>query len=1012
MVRTCRKAPGRILAALAWLIAIGMALPSFARIPSQLNFRAWTAPEGAPDEFTEIAQTPDGILWLGGSSGLVRFDGIRFVDYPQAGDARLPSNDISSLIASPDGALWIGFRFGGVSELRRGSLTNYTATDGLPEGTVAHFAWGPDGCLWAAMSSGLMRFDSKRWERVAPEAISFAKSVLFDPKGNLWIATWDRVLVRASHQRDFQEVAQLTDATVGGQPFAVARDQSVWIWTRDGLTRMTTLPDGTVSKSHINISGANVPLFIDHDDRLWLGGDTARLVTPPLPVDDSTPTLPESLPGEPGRSFFEDRERNVWAAVNHGIARFSRSNVVNAPALHECGTWGYALAARLHPSTVWISCANPAQDRGVTEIRDDSHVISRDMPTFTASYTAPDGVVWFAGAHAISRIDVDDTLSTRDRPTEAGDFDTQAIARDLHGDLWISIAHRGVFRYSGGVWTRNGGLKSLPDTPTITMSVDLHGGLWLGYTHSRIFRVAGNNVRAYGPADGLSIGNITALGFHGDRVWVGGELGLELFDGKRFYPVDATSGDPFTGITAILETETADMWLNGDQGITFIPHADIERTLQLPGDRVSFRTFNALDGVGRAQALRPIPSAVRDGNGRLWFQPQSKGSVWLDPNRLTHNLLPPPVTIWSIISNGVRYPHKASSITLPIHTTQLEFEYTAGSLTVPERVRFRYELDGVDRDWQDAGGRREAFYTNLAPGQYTFRVIAANDDGVWNTRGASVNFVIPPAFYQTAWFHLLCILGVLGVLALLYQLRIRQMSARALARLQERLTERDRIARELHDTLLQGVQGLILRFQAITDSIPSREPAREAMEKTLERADSLLRQSRARVKDLRDSAAARVSLPEALAAEAEQMALVFPTQFKVTVDAEPQPLHPIVREEVLLIAREALLNAFQHAHAASIEVDVYYEVAELIVRIRDSGCGIDPEVLRHGLSQHYGLLGMRERAGKLRGSLDIWSTPGGGTEVDLRVPASVAYSKPWRKVRWPRRKAWVFEESP
>jgi signal transduction histidine kinase len=337
----------------------------------------------------------------------------------------------------------------------------------------------------------------------------------------------------------------------------------------------------------------------------------------------------------------------------------------------------------------------------------------------------------------------------------------------------------------------------------------------------------------------------------------------------------------------------------------------------------------------------------------------------------------------------------------------LQIEYTAGTLTIPERVHFRYKLDGLDTEWQDAGGLREAFYTNLEPGDYAFHVTASNNDGVWSTIGASLHFTISPAFYQTTWFRALCALVCLILLWFLYDLRIRQIRAKARSRLEERLAERERIARDLHDTLLQGVEGLLLRFQAVANRIPKREPTRELLERALVRADQLLDEGRDRVMNLRTGAAELGDLPQALAAAGEQLALVHPTQFRTRTEGVPRDLHPIVHEEMLFVGREALANAFRHAGASKIEAQVSYDDLVLKVWVRDDGRGIDADVLRVGRAGHWGLVGMRERARKIGANLDFWSKPGTGTEIELRLPARLAYRKKrrlgqrswWRPVR-------------
>jgi signal transduction histidine kinase len=331
---------------------------------------------------------------------------------------------------------------------------------------------------------------------------------------------------------------------------------------------------------------------------------------------------------------------------------------------------------------------------------------------------------------------------------------------------------------------------------------------------------------------------------------------------------------------------------------------------------------------------------------------------------------------------------------LPARTLNLQIAYAGLSFSIPEHVQFRYRLKGLDRDWQDAGTRRTAYYTRLPPGSYDFQVIASNEAGVWNIVGAELPIRIIPAWYQTWWFYCLCALLLVAALAGAYRLRVAQVRADTRRLLEARLSERERIARDLHDTLLQGMQGLIWRFQSATNRIPSDLPARELMEQSLDRADKLLEESRDRVKDLRPIASEGPDLTQALAAAGEQLARHHSAKFRMSVLGAPRGLHPIVHEEAFMITREALSNAFRHSQARDIEVEVSYGDAAFDVRVRDDGCGISPTVLEAGGKPgHFGLLGMRERAKKLGGQLEVWSKPDAGTEIDLRVPAHVAYRR-------------------
>lgn len=591
---------------------------------------------------------------------------------------------------------------------------------------------------------------------------------------------------------------------------------------------------------------------------------------------------------------------------------------------------------------------------------------------------------------------VDGQFLTTPLPEEArGGFTVQAVVRDRTGAMWVSVVGKGLFRWANGQWTASGGLAALPRVAPITEVVDADGTLWFGYTHARIARVNGAEVRLFDPSDGLDVGNVTGLYASGTQLWAGGDFGLERFDGKRFVTLRA-SGDPFVGLTGIVITTTGELWTNGSQGIVRVAAAELARAIRDPAYPVQYATFDRLDGVpATASPLRPTPSAIEAGDGRLWFSVHGQvgALVSIDPLRIRRNPVPPLVKIWTVRTVNEVYG-ASSALHLPARTTDLEVDYTAASFTIPERVHFLYRLEGFDRRWQDVADRRRAFYTNLGPGSYTFRVIAANEDDVWNNEGASLAITIQPAYYQTRWFYALCTLAGLGILWALYWARIRQVRSQVRGRLEERLIERERIARDLHDTLLQGVQGLILRFQVATDRIPRGEVARDLMERALERADQVLEESRSRVKELRVPLGGAGELSEALAETAQPLSAAHSVPFSVAVEGLPRPLHPIVREEAYLIASEAITNAFRHANATKIEMGLSYGDAAFTVTVRDDGEGIDGSVLSAGgKPEHWGLLGMRERARRIRGQLTIQSASSRGTEVQLRLPAEMAYQQ-------------------
>jgi signal transduction histidine kinase len=382
----------------------------------------------------------------------------------------------------------------------------------------------------------------------------------------------------------------------------------------------------------------------------------------------------------------------------------------------------------------------------------------------------------------------------------------------------------------------------------------------------------------------------------------------------------------------------------------------------------------------------------------LWFA-TSQGPVWLDPQRIPRNVLPPPVSIVSLVAGGRNYD-SSTPLELPPRTANVQISYTALSLSIPERVRFRYKLDGLDKDWQEVGTGRVAVYNKLGPGFHRFHVLACNNDGVWNQIGATLDFRIVPAYYQTVWFRVLCAVCGIWLLWLLYLFRLKRATVQIQQRLGAQMEERERIARELHDTLLQGLQGLMLRFQAVMEEIPNNEPARGTMEKVLERADEVMLEGRERVFKLRAEAKHGEDLPQAITACGEDLTQNQTAQFTMDIVGTPQPLDPVVLDEAYRIGREALVNAFEHSNASRIEGEITYESARVRLSIRDNGDGINPGILKSGRTGHWGLSGMRERAQNIGGQLNLWSNPGAGTEVELIIPSEVAYQLGARQQSW------------
>jgi signal transduction histidine kinase len=380
---------------------------------------------------------------------------------------------------------------------------------------------------------------------------------------------------------------------------------------------------------------------------------------------------------------------------------------------------------------------------------------------------------------------------------------------------------------------------------------------------------------------------------------------------------------------------------------------------------------------------------VADTLGRIWFSMNRAISV-VDPDRLNRSEVPVIVHIQSVAADNVPII-LGSSIRIPSGHQRVSFDFAGLNLSDPERVRFRFKLDGYDRDWVGPVQRREAIYTNLSPGPYRFHVTASNTNAVWNGDEAILDFEMAPAFWQTWWFRLCIVAACALAVVALYRLRLRQLTQQLNMRFEERLGERTRIAQELHDTLLQGFLSASMQLHVAVDRLPPDSPAKSPLGRVLQLMGQVIDEGRNAVQGLRSPQSGSLNLEQAFARTQQELAIEGDAGFRVIVIGQPRPLHPMLRDEVYRIGREALVNAFRHSRAKSIEIELEYAASWLRVVVRDNGCGIDPPMLQSGRQGHWGLSGMRERAERVGAKLQVWSRPAAGTEVQLSVPSQVAY---------------------
>jgi signal transduction histidine kinase len=407
--------------------------------------------------------------------------------------------------------------------------------------------------------------------------------------------------------------------------------------------------------------------------------------------------------------------------------------------------------------------------------------------------------------------------------------------------------------------------------------------------------------------------------------------------------------------------------------------------------------LDTLDGADPGWVADRIqPNAAMTPDGRLWFIGGTSVQM-IDPRRSYKNPAPPPVHVEGLLADGNHYS-PASPITLPPLTRDLQIDYTALSFVQSQRIGFRYLLQGRDKGWQDPGLRRQAFFNDLRPGNYRFRVIASNNDGVWNTTGASLEFQIAPAWYQTELFRWAAALSALLLLAGIYRLRVAQIGRAMTARFDERLAERTRIARDLHDTFLQTIQGSKLVADDALDPATDLTRMRLAMTTLSGWLGRATQEGRAALNSLRTSTTEVSDLAEAFRRAIEECRTHSPMEAALQVTGEVQPIHPVVRDEVYRIGYEAIRNACVHSHAERLWVDLSY-LKDLTLVVRDNGVGMDPSLAAKGKAGHFGLMGMRERSARITAKLAIKSSASEGTTVELIVPGAIIYARPSRRAR-------------
>ena len=943
-----------------------------------LRHSVFSAREGAPGGIRVLAQTRDGILWVGTSVGLFSYDGARF---GMSVSDRLPSPSISSLFAEPGGELWIGYTFGGVSLLRDGQLTNFDKHQ-LPPGSVRQFFRSSDGVLWVSTTTGLAKLAGTRWTPVGaaegypaegPNWIGAAngKFLVLTPTANLSLAP---------HMSRFER----EPASVAEQARYGVRATSSW------------RPD-------LENTPVNEPFqtLLDSSGALWVSGHQTLLryrwqdAHSAAPMSDSFSTA-DGLSGEI-TAFLEDREGNIWAATAKGLDRFEVPKLERLPVRDPLLL---PLLIAGENDEIWFGQAFGAV------FRFDGHVIP--IPSLgnsvIAATRAPDGSVWVAGESgllhdthgAVTSIPLPENFAAGPGWATIGRHRFQALAALGNDEIWLSIAGFGLVRWKAGKWEPLP--PGLPAGPAIRLQVDARGRLWLTYPDNEIAILDHGTVSRLAASDGLAVGNVLALNVGAQHVWIAGDLGVQLLVGKRFKFLRGVEGTDFRVASGILETPAGELWINAANGVYRIAKENVTRVLSGSDEPVNYELFDWHDSLDNAASvLRPGPTLLQTIDGRIWMSREQ--DVWsVDPEHIPHNRIPPIVAIEELVAAGRTYTAD-TRVNLPRNSRNIQIDYTAALFRDPERIRFRYQLVGVDDGWQDAGQRRQAYYTNLNPGRYTFKVMAANCDGVWSENSAELHLNVLPAFYERLWFRALCGLAAVLLVLLIFFMRVAQLRARDRLRLQERHAERERIARDIHDTLLQGIQALLFRLQIWELNPVTPEPLRQEIAKVVTQAIAIIVEGRERILMLRRTQTKPAELREAFLALAGDESSDKPPAVSIHVKGVATALTTDAFEQLVDVGREAIRNAHLHAQAKQITLTLSYDRQSFSLTVSDDGIGIDTATLQSsGTTRHFGLIGMSERARQLHAQFRIEKNEPSGTRVIVVVPARHAY----RKVRsWP-----------
>ena len=962
-------------------------LPFSSAAPAQSGIgyehRAWTPVVGAPAGAWSVAQTDDGLLWFGTPDGLYRFDGEKFARVDQVYGHSLKSNLIN-VARAVNGGLMVAYQFGGISIIRPEQSTYYDRRNGLPDGTVRQMLQASDGQIYAATSTGLATLEDGTWHLLADPNLARGKAhdITQDSAGTLWTLIGNKLFARPRGSMHFSYVMELVD----GGPLGLV--QGKLVVTTPELSRIelewgqkNQLKDRPVSSYDSVFDGPNATVWAWFSDKRgmvrlarskqgqWMTGQSYEAARA-----DKSGVL----------STLLDREDNLWIATFGGVERYRMQRIREYPTQNNL--YSHLVHQGLGKSMVVASLGGG----GIRRMTDAGYVKQWDLQNIAVIWRENDDSLWAGSStmlyHLTSR-GVQQWPLPEDMP--AGNA-VQSIVGDAKGNVWVSITRSGLYRFRNGRWTHVDTSVMGPDATPIIAYAGNSGRLWFGYTDNRIGELVDGVMRSIVTDAASGIGNVQSLLEINGKLVAGGEKGMVWINAGGNRILLPEHRNMFRGVTGMALDQQQNLWVHSVDGIYHIEQAELNQFWNKPGQKLKWESFAATDGVrGVAGQVGPLPTLAVAPDGRVFYATANQVG-WIDPSAIRRNRRAPDVMILNLRHGEVEL-EPTSRISLAAGTTALDIRYAVTAMSIPENVKIKYKLSGVDQSWREGAGERLARYTNLSPGSYSFQVIAANEDGVWNREGARLHFEILPMVWQTTWFRLTAALLLALALIAFHRWRLRTVAARSAERSATRLEERERIARSLHDDLLQGVYALILKCATILTRLPKDSQEERILESALSQAEKLVAITRDEVMALRDGQSATQIIAELH----DDIKMYEPTRggrLKLLVSRKMVRLRPDITREICQVFKEAVINALTHSGATHIVATIMMTDGLLEVSVTDNGVGIAPDIVRTGLAGHWGIVGMRERVARLGSTLIIEGNTEGGTTLGFVLDIGDSYN--------------------